>query len=416
MKLKVFLFVIAAYFIFQSSTAWEGAAVVAPAGELPVSGFFVATNSFPRNSVVDITNIENNRTIRVVVAGTLNSPGLIAAVSHEAAGLLGMRSGSISRIKMLAPSDPLAFHRFTDSLAHDIPLFDLGGVIRTEEELLAEVFGNEPLNPFAVIQPEVEPQPPLTPELRGPSFVLEPEWGGDSRLEIVTIPRFVEEPLTPFDPLPLIEREDTIFVVAPIEAEPEPVHVAEVSELPVLIDDPWLFLENELTELTDTVAEQPPPRVEFTFVETEERVPDFGIYGIDPNDIIPGIAVREIPREPVTDPNFAELILQESIAPIRPEPVIQVHQPLQQRFSIPTITSLASGQFYVQLVALSQERIENAITQFNSHLLHYEPVVFRGSDDLYRILIGPLNQGESAAILARFRSIGYRDAFVRRGG
>jgi len=38
-----------------------------------------------------------------------------------------------------------------------------------------------------------------------------------------------------------------------------------------------------------------------------------------------------------------------------------------------------------------------------------------GSDTnpMFRILLGPLNQGESGAMLQRFKSIGYSDAFIR---
>jgi hypothetical protein len=35
------------------------------------------------------------------------------------------------------------------------------------------------------------------------------------------------------------------------------------------------------------------------------------------------------------------------------------------------------------------------------------------SDPMYRILLGPLSQGESGAMLQRFKSIGYKDAFIR---
>ena len=33
---------------------------------------------------------------------------------------------------------------------------------------------------------------------------------------------------------------------------------------------------------------------------------------------------------------------------------------------------------------------------------------------LYKVLIGPLNQEESGTLLYRFRSLGYKDAFITR--
>jgi hypothetical protein len=35
---------------------------------------------------------------------------------------------------------------------------------------------------------------------------------------------------------------------------------------------------------------------------------------------------------------------------------------------------------------------------------------------IYRILLGPVNLGESSALLERFKKSGYTDAFVRSGG
>ncbi|GAB1484354.1 hypothetical protein MASR2M78_31720 [Treponema sp.] len=48
--------------------------MVAASGELPESGYFVATNSFPRNTVVDIKNLENDKSIRAIVSGSLIPP------------------------------------------------------------------------------------------------------------------------------------------------------------------------------------------------------------------------------------------------------------------------------------------------------------------------------------------------------
>jgi len=80
------------------------------AGTLPESGYYVATNSFPRNTIVDLTNLETGTSIRVIVADTLNSPGLLAVVSKEAATAIGLQNRSVGRIRMSMPADPSPFH------------------------------------------------------------------------------------------------------------------------------------------------------------------------------------------------------------------------------------------------------------------------------------------------------------------
>jgi hypothetical protein len=49
MKVRIFICVIAALLVFSGASPWEGAAAVAPEGELPATGRYIATNSFPAN-------------------------------------------------------------------------------------------------------------------------------------------------------------------------------------------------------------------------------------------------------------------------------------------------------------------------------------------------------------------------------
>jgi len=624
MKVKVILFIIAAVFLFQSTSPWEGAAGVATDGELPVTGFFIATNSFPRNTVVDITNIETGKSTRAIVANSLNNTGLLATVSRDAAELIGMRRGSVSRIRILSPSDPIAYQRFTEGLAHETPPFDSGSVIKSEADLLAEVYGQDSFRQNNVTQ-VTEPPPSQRSEFIGPSYQMEPEWGGHARPEIVDVPRFDQTPSGPFingqqeqyvpfdDPwqtnghtpeqivttpppvIPEIQgdiakdipwfvaeqpQEDTEKRTGNFTSEPsyetvvkdvsqfiyehyhsnnenvngnvtqafpeeqqqgeiakdvqrftneqlldeiikvvqkfypehsENVAVVNNEELPR--EDPYelaakdvprytqeefleeivkifheFYPEKSFNEINETFAELPiempyeiavkdvprftpdhfeiakdvqgfnpeesmdeivkriqgfypeksineiaemfpeftpeeiyeivvkdvprfsfeenvvaaPEQREFNIVSTEERIPETGIYGIDPNDIIPGIPSQHVTQESAVVP-----------PPVAPPPVQTI---APQSFSIRTISALDRGQYYVQLASLPSDMVENTIRQFDPQFFSYNPVVFVDRDNLYRILIGPLNQGESAAVLARFRSIGYRDAFVRRGG
>ncbi|MCL2764356.1 MAG: SPOR domain-containing protein [Treponema sp.] len=406
MKLKVFLLLAAATLFLMGSTPWEGAASVAPAGELPATGFFVATNSFPRNTVVNITNIETGKSTRAIVANTLNSPGLLAIVSREAADLIGMRQGSVSRIRMIQPSDPIAYLRFTENLMLGNPPFDSGSVI-DEDSLLAEVYGSDSYIPVpADIWNQEQASPPAA-GISGPSYIIEPEWGGTGRLSIVDIPVFNIEPVERFN----IEEEN------PFLAEEHPPLIAEETQGRFTDDDlkidneeifdfiadnfwdnieqPVLIAEDESNEIINDFLDR--DYIAYNLVETTEQPPSQNIYGINPDDIIPAITSAQKP-----------IIVPEQILPAQPVPAAPEHS-----FSVRTISHLDRGQYYVQLAVLSADSIENAVRQIDRS---YDPFIFRDTSNTYRILIGPLNQGESAAVLSRFRSIGYRDAFVRRGG
>ena len=109
------------------------------------------------------------------------------------------------------------------------------------------------------------------------------------------------------------------------------------------------------------------------------------------------------------------------VAAIPPENIVEppsqpeVAAPVESIFSVPVISALEQGKYYVQLGAFNRaEVVEDELVRIGKS---YPLTIQSGGTDekpLYRILLGPLNLGESGAILQRFKSIGYRDAFLRR--
>ena len=349
MKKWIPFIIITAFFVFQGSSPWEGAATVAPAGELPANGRFIATNSFPRNTVVDITNIETNRTVRVIVANTLDSPGLLAIISEEAAQIIGLRQGSIGRIRMVQPSEPVAFMRFFEGSQAVNNGFDFDNIIN-EEQFFEEIPQNDIRPSDTIVQTTTER--PSTGSL--PYIVNELEWMRTDWLGFIE-PVITQEPVV----------EESVLV-----AEDEPV-----VEESVLVAQP------------PTQVTEPVPGINLDIRSTDEHR-------------TPSITT-------ILEPFISGITTTGSA------PVITTPSPT---FSARTISRLDPGQFYVELINfLSASQVENFLS---GHQIdpRYNPVVLIDRDNLYRILIGPLNQGESAAILRRFQSIGFNNAFVRRGG
>ncbi|MDR0302881.1 MAG: SPOR domain-containing protein [Treponema sp.] len=411
MKKFLVVFIITALCLFLSASPWEGAAATAPEGELPGNGRYIATNSFPKNTIVDIVNIETNKSTRVIVANNLDSPGLLAIVSREAAELIGMRPGSVSRIRMTQPSDPVAYVRFTESLASGIADYDSGNII-TEESYNEEAF--KPADPPQRVS---SAPPPAASTNTGSAYVLEPEWrGAGSARDIVDLPLYaapekIDEEIAVAEPEVIDETElpeeiaeaepEAVSEIAEYIPEDDPAEIAEyfpeneyyeydyfeepeeVAKAPEVIDD--YFEDDYFDEPEEVVEYFPEEKIEYNLIPTDER-PPMNIYGIDPAFIIPGITRAEEP-EAASDPRI--------------EPV----------FSIPRIYELTRGSYYVQLAAHdTAESVENSIRRIDQN---YKPVVYKDGDRWYRVLLGPLNQGESYAVLQRFKSIGYNDAFVR---
>jgi hypothetical protein len=426
MRKKLVVCVVTALCLFISASPWEGAAATAPEGELPGNGRYIATNSFPRNTVVDIVNIETGKSTRVIVANNLDSPGLLAIVSREAAELIGMRAGSVSRIRMTQPSDPVAYVRFTEGLSSGIPDYDSGNVITEEnynEEFVNpatqlsraaeydDYFAPNGAAPVDAPPPYAAPSPSFAaaPDTGYPAYVLEPEWSGAksgsrSPRDIVDLPTYAAQEKKPeAAPFFIDEAEEDFEKIAEYFPEDEyyeedyfnePEEIAETGYEEDYFSEPEEIADSEAEYIDDyfdepeEIADIGPADVspvEYNIVPTDDR-PPMNIYGIDPAFIIPGITNA---AQPETSNNLYN----------------------EPNFSVPRIYELSRGSYYVQLAAFdTAESVEGSISRIDQH---YKPVVYKDSDRWYRVLLGPLNQGESAAVLARFKSIGYKDAFVR---
>jgi hypothetical protein len=467
MRIKIItflLFISMAFFVISNISPWEGAAATSPDGELPANGFYVATNSFPRNTIVDIVNIETNKSTRAIVAAGLNSPGLLAIVSRQAAEIIGMRPGSISRIRITQPSDPIAYLRFMEGLASGIPPYDSGNAI-TEETYSWDDTGTAD-SPAARRDTPSSDEGAQTRISNAPPYFLEPEWSGRSGRDIINLPADPslasdsnqpveeiaeqtpeEEEETPPQIAEAVPEEEEeappqVAEAVPEEEEEAPPQVAEAvpeeeeEEIPPQVAEavpeeeeeeapPQVaeaVPEEEEEEAPPQVAEaipeeeeeEAPPQVaeavpveqtaqvaQYNLVPAEKRPPQGTIYGIDPADIIPQIA-RSSTAGPERVPVLEPVI--ESISAAERTPTADTN------FSVPRIYELDRGSYYVQLAAVgTPESVESAVRLIDRS---YGPVVYKDGDNWYRILLGPLNQGESAAVLQRFRSIGYRDAFV----
>jgi hypothetical protein len=76
---------------------------------------------------------------------------------------------------------------------------------------------------------------------------------------------------------------------------------------------------------------------------------------------------------------------------------------------------LEKGKYYIQVAAFSRaDSVERELTRIGGSV----PLAIQNGGTperpVYRVLIGPVNLGESGALLQRYRAM-YNDAFVRLG-
>lgn len=86
--------------LLPADSVWEGSAAVSRYGEFPDTGFYGASNSFSRNTTVNVENLENGRQIRLIITGRVSDPSIFLLVSKEAASALGIPAGEIVRTRV----------------------------------------------------------------------------------------------------------------------------------------------------------------------------------------------------------------------------------------------------------------------------------------------------------------------------
>jgi hypothetical protein len=476
--------VAAALVALINASVWEGAASGSTGTDLPETGYYVATNSFPRNTVVDITNLENGKTVRAVVSAPLENPGLLAVLSRDAASAIGLPNRSIGRVRMNQPADPVAFSRFTEGLPSSGD---------PDHDPAAFVAANG-INPELLAAEETAPAAPVAsgadrPET-GTGVIIAGTPGAAETTEIAEIAETTETPGAaeaaeiaettgaaeasppPDDTIaegsgptePVIPEEETAVVSDKTGAEsledltivdlPEP-YVPPVSTKPEEGITPetnpelaWIPLkEKEGEELVEPVPED---RAEVTDSITENAGEPAGAAGGADDIPEPGEALAEespMPderTEPFSGDYDLTLVPAEARPPESAEPVMPAGMvsssgaaagPVTPSsssageaapwlppaaagavrdygFPVPVISELEEGKYYLQLAA---SRSQDAVKTELAKIGEYWPLavqVNEGERYPYRILVGPVNQGESRALLLRFKNSGYQHAFV----
>jgi len=286
-KVELFAAIAASFFMLVSASVYEGTASI---GEnFPENGPYLATNSIPVNTLVEVVNLENNKSAIFIVSARLDNSRLLAMLSREAADAIGLNT--VGRILMKERDD-------------QVPYYELGD--RT-------VFSGDP----------------DTGKDRTEG------WEYISDLDGYDLSFLQAEPRPP---------EDKYF------REPDP--------------DSFISSINKTTE---------PPVV---------------------------IVIPAIP----------------AAAPERPSPPPVASGTTTPRFSAPLIQNLDRGSYYVQIGAYrTAQTVESEIHKVIDKKLPVAVMRIESEKGpIYRVLVGPLNLGESKTILQNYKAI-YKDAFLRVG-
>lgn len=250
--------------------------------------------------------------------------------------------------------------------------------------------------------------------------------------EISEIEDLAEEPVA-VEALPAAVEEE---VPAVVEEVAETVEVEEVEAEPIEVEalaDPVEEVAEETEEevvepAEEAVAEDKIEVEELSPVEAEAEVSDVPEV-VSEGEFAPIVLV---PAEKVVPESSDENVdVSESIEAVEPEEVVVVPEVAETRvvevepvapvaasnagswkdLIVDSESDLKKGCWYVQIASLGNaENIEKTCKKYSKYPIALIP----NGKGAYRILIGPLGVDEYGAVLAKFKSYGYKDAFLKK--
>lgn len=434
----IFIFLLS---FIHGASVWEGAAGIASSSDFPTQGNYILSNAFPKHTVVEITNLENGITIQAEVTGPLGTSGVLAAVSPEAAKNLSLRSGSVSRVRVRIPFTSAENLVFDNSFQNNDPdvnpqaaiAFDKArygesevteewggyapGQVLTEEIAAVD---NSAQDSFDMVQDEnIVPEEVISAseeaienkktlesvaeETASDTVIAEktdlnetvPEESGE--IEVAGGSSEIKDEATESVEVVLIPPEE-------VEAEPEE-EVIVLSEESLVPEVPESMELPEAEKLAGNVTVSDEPELIVSFDTSQAEIV---------TEEIPVLPDSEIVAEAEVDSDF---IAKEEDIIIPEAPVVELDSMDKENnggLLAGTQDTLEKG-IYIQIAALQDSKtLEEVCGKYgDDYPIKLVELQDKGKN-LVRVLVGPVNRDEYGAVLERFKSFGFKDAFVSR--
>lgn len=388
---KLFLvigLVFAAGLLFTSeSPSLDGRAIVAEPGVFP-KGLFAKTVGYLPGDTISVTNPANAERVDILVIGSLDpSEGVAVMLSPEAAQALSIKKNSNNLVKLTkrnGNADEVANGSAVIAITTGDGSEETVAEEKAEEKPLSEVIEEAIANGESVEEAEKE------------AVAAAEEAAADQMFD-----KAEEE----------IEGEEA-------EEAASETAVAEGTEEAPQEDLPeYEVVEDELANEAAEEAEE-----EFVEADVKDEVPEESV-----SEVVVSDAVEETPEGEIVEDEYEAIVLvpSESKSPessFVDEPLFVEEEDKTPAFdALPSasgvaylddFSQLASQKYYVQIaVYKSSENVDQIASQYASR--YPITVVQQGSKS--PVLIGPLTVDEYGVVLERFRSYGFKDAFVKIG-
>jgi hypothetical protein len=415
-----FLLSFCALSTITSQEVWEGTAAQIRPAEFTTPGFFAASNSFPKNSTIEIESLETGKRVKVTVLKRIDqSANIFILVSAKAAAALGIGPSEVIRVKCrLTAGSLMPMAGLPDDLPYN-PDPDIDPTVAISEMELRSVKIEPAEEPAQAPVEEAETAAEVTEETASPPEAeltliapLEEEASTSPDLPESTLPEWTQDDLSrlafrsPQKKLFMPPREDERFVF--IEP-PQPPAPEEKGTIAGLIRPGEDRLEEASLELPGVEQEEKPLIEEaYPLTYTSEEGEEIGIVTPEP-------PLEETPERVVI-----------TLEPTEPRPPVEE---AAERAPAEAVQAAAAGEgllfidklpkesYFIQLGAYTAKSLALKLGRdlAGTYSVAILPAAGRDRGIIYKVMIGPVNDDESGVLLYNLKSRGFKDAFIQYG-
>ena len=316
-----------------------------------------------------------------------------------------------ARVEEVVAEEPVAAE---ETVAAEEP------VAAAEEEAVTE----EPVEdyededaPFAETREAVEqPSPAEVAETEEFADVEEPMAEEVIEEEAIAEEAIEEEPIEEVH-----SEEPEVAVAEPAEENedvPVPSEAVEAEELPALSEETRAAepetAGNEAT-VEEVVEITEEPAVEETVAEESVEDEYAPIVLVPAEPVAPEASEEDAKETRAAEPVEEEPVEVVAEVPVAESEAVPEAKPVEftsyKDLIVESESSLKKGYWYVQIASLGNAgNIEKTVRKYSK----YPMVLIPNGKGACRVLVGPLGMDEYAAVLAKFKAFGYKDAFLKK--
>ncbi len=455
MKKSIALWVLSlcASLIFAASFEIEGKAVIAQVDEMP-EGLFAKTVGYLPGDCLNVTNQKTGNTCELLVLGAIDpAEGIAVLLTPEAASSLNVsknddiqvsvtkRSGELDDIfigkAIIAADGQFNFESdnpkvpvLTDDVEESTEQMVSNDSIEGSESTVSQDSFEMDLQNITMKSPAEEgyksQEEPVESEVHE-VVIAEPEDVQEEIAEAEQVESEVQEIVIP-EPEESIAQENQQETELKEEVLDDLIAAEDgIEETTPVEEDPKIAVsEDEMIFATDDVV-VPDPVPDSTPVANVQDKSEYEPIilpqlqdSLAVSETVP--EVEEITEEeteyvPVAEPEVLVPSTPIVIAPVpvSPEPESRVasnsNNSLLQKHLVESLNLLSKDKYYIQIAIMGDvSNIDTLFAKYSKYPLIAVPRTGRE----YMILAGPCSEDEYGTLLAKFKSFGFKDAFVKR--